>query len=104
MRRKMRQTVAIHMVKKAQQLLSQWENAWVLGGILLLFESVLCALIIWKRPYTKIDWDAYMQVHLNNERVDDAWIRVFMLNSCIICAGSRGPHAARAVELQHDAR
>ena len=52
-------------VQAVQQLLSRWENAWVLGGLLLLFETLLCAIIILKRPYTKIDWDAYMQVQGN---------------------------------------
>eukprot|EP01026_Neomeris_dumetosa_P022717 TRINITY_DN1957_c1_g1_i6.p2 TRINITY_DN1957_c1_g1~~TRINITY_DN1957_c1_g1_i6.p2 ORF type:complete len:404 (+),score=32.81 TRINITY_DN1957_c1_g1_i6:178-1389(+) len=35
--------------------------AWFVGCLILLGELVLCALIIWKVPYTEIDWIAYMQ-------------------------------------------
>ena len=66
-------------VQAVQQLLSRWENAWVLGGLLLLFETLLCAIIILKRPYTKIDWDAYMQVQVNAH--NQMLMLRFLLNS-----------------------
>ncbi|KAJ3166107.1 dolichyl-P-Man:Man(5)GlcNAc(2)-PP-dolichol alpha-1,3-mannosyltransferase [Geranomyces variabilis] len=34
---------------------------WLVGGALLVLETVLCTLIIRKVSYTNIDWDAYMQ-------------------------------------------
>ncbi|TPX20677.1 dolichyl-P-Man:Man(5)GlcNAc(2)-PP-dolichol alpha-1,3-mannosyltransferase [Coccidioides immitis] len=39
--------------------------------LLLLAESVLCSLIVWKIPYTEIDWSTYMQqvsIFLSGER------------------------------------
>eukprot|EP00966_Prymnesium_polylepis_P258669 5974515-Prymnesium_polylepis.1 len=41
--------------------LIDWNYAWWLIAPVLLGETLLCALIIWRVPYTKIDWDAYMQ-------------------------------------------
>ncbi|KAI8921862.1 ALG3 protein-domain-containing protein [Powellomyces hirtus] len=34
---------------------------WVVGGLLLILETLLCVVIIRKVSYTNIDWDAYMQ-------------------------------------------
>ncbi|TPX60518.1 dolichyl-P-Man:Man5GlcNAc2-PP-dolichol alpha-1,3-mannosyltransferase [Powellomyces hirtus] len=34
---------------------------WVVGGVLLILETLLCVVIIRKVSYTNIDWDAYMQ-------------------------------------------
>ncbi|KAI8591927.1 asparagine-linked glycosylation 3 [Geranomyces variabilis] len=34
---------------------------WLVGGALLVLETVLCTLIIRKVSYTNIDWDAYME-------------------------------------------
>eukprot|EP00947_MAST-08B_sp_MAST-8B-sp1_P002245 g2245.t1 len=41
-------------------LLTSWKHAWLLMGGLLAMECVLCGLIITRKAYTKIDWDAYM--------------------------------------------
>ena len=41
--------------------LVDWKHAWWLAVPTLLGEALLCALIIRRVPYTKIDWDAYMQ-------------------------------------------
>ena len=93
----------MNVVKAVQQLLSRWENAWALGGLLLFFESLLCALIIIKRPYTKIDWDAYMQVQVNAH--NQMLMLRFLLNSRgFVFIGSWGSHATRAVGLQSATR
>ena len=39
---------------------TRWSHAAYLVSALLLFEAALCALIIARKPYTKIDWDAYV--------------------------------------------
>ncbi|KAL3427379.1 Dol-P-Man:Man(5)GlcNAc(2)-PP-Dol alpha-1,3-mannosyltransferase 1 [Phlyctema vagabunda] len=42
-----------------------------ISPILLAFDAVLCGLIIWKIPYTEIDWKAYMeqvQQYIDGER------------------------------------
>lgn len=39
----------------------QWRRAAWLGALVVLAEAVLCALVIQRVRYTKIDWDAYMQ-------------------------------------------
>ena len=42
------------------RLLFDWDYCYLLFSLLVLLEVLLGALIILKRPYTKIDWDAYM--------------------------------------------
>jgi alpha-1,3-mannosyltransferase len=51
-------------IELAQQ--RPWD--WVFVALLLLAESILGLLIIWKVPYTEIDWIAYMQ------EVDTWWL------------------------------
>ena len=45
----------------AVRSLVDWKHAWWLIVPILLGEALLCGLIIRRVPYTKIDWDAYMQ-------------------------------------------
>merc|ERR1712166_797814 len=42
------------------RLLFDWDYCHLLLSLLVLLEALLGVLIILKRPYTKIDWDAYM--------------------------------------------
>ncbi|PWY84938.1 alpha-1,3-mannosyltransferase [Aspergillus heteromorphus CBS 117.55] len=47
-----------------------WHTKWI-APLLVLGDAFLCALIIWKVPYTEIDWTTYMQqisLYLNGER------------------------------------
>ena len=36
-------------------------NLMLVSGILLVMESIACMIVVWKVPYTEIDWVAYMQ-------------------------------------------
>ena len=36
-------------------------NLMLMSGILLVMESIACMIVVWKVPYTEIDWVAYMQ-------------------------------------------
>ncbi|ORX35727.1 putative Dol-P-Man:Man(5)GlcNAc(2)-PP-Dol alpha-1,3-mannosyltransferase [Kockovaella imperatae] len=44
-----------------KQLLFDRKYFWLVAGLLLVAEALLGNLIIWRIPYTKIDWPAYMQ-------------------------------------------
>jgi alpha-1,3-mannosyltransferase len=44
-----------------QKLLFDWDYFYILATLLLVGEGLLCALVIYKIPYTEIDWRAYMQ-------------------------------------------
>ncbi|KAI1265628.1 glycosyltransferase [Xylariaceae sp. FL1019] len=35
--------------------------SWLVAPCLFLLDAMLCALVIWKVPYTEIDWKAYME-------------------------------------------
>ncbi|KAI1119606.1 glycosyltransferase [Nemania sp. NC0429] len=35
--------------------------SWLVPPCLFLFDALLCAVVIWKVPYTEIDWKAYME-------------------------------------------
>lgn len=47
--------------KAVERLLFDWRYFTTLAALLLIGEACLCALIIYKIPYTEIDWRAYMQ-------------------------------------------
>ncbi|KAK7554228.1 Lethal(2)neighbour of Tid protein [Phyllosticta citricarpa] len=49
------------LVKKALDISSDPRNARWLCPLLLCADALLCGLIIWKIPYTEIDWKAYME-------------------------------------------
>ncbi|KAL1514780.1 hypothetical protein AB1Y20_003866 [Prymnesium parvum] len=42
-------------------LLVEWKHAHILAAVLLVWELVACVAILKRVPYTKIDWDAYME-------------------------------------------
>ena len=59
------------IVYKALDLFSNPSHTRWIAPLLLVFEAVLCGGIIWKIPYTEIDWATYMkqvEVFLNGER------------------------------------
>ena len=45
----------------AQSVLFDWDFFWLLAAGILAAEAALGTVIVLKRPYTKIDWDAYME-------------------------------------------
>ncbi|RVX66960.1 hypothetical protein B0A52_09084 [Exophiala mesophila] len=60
-----------NLASTIQDLSSNPKHTRWIGPLIIVGEAVLCALIIWKVPYTEIDWSTYMtQVHtfLNGER------------------------------------
>ncbi|WVR06860.1 hypothetical protein IAU60_003896 [Kwoniella sp. DSM 27419] len=61
----------LNLVSLVRSLLLDRRYFWLLAGMILLGEAVLGVLIIWKVPYTKIDFPAYMQqvqMFLDGER------------------------------------
>ncbi|RHZ73930.1 dolichyl-P-Man:Man(5)GlcNAc(2)-PP-dolichol alpha-1,3-mannosyltransferase [Aspergillus turcosus] len=67
-------TVAINIMDLKHMLrdlcMNPRHTRWV-APLLLLGDAVLCALIIWKVPYTEIDWTTYMQqisLYISGER------------------------------------
>ncbi|OCF32940.1 dol-P-Man:Man(5)GlcNAc(2)-PP-Dol alpha-1,3-mannosyltransferase [Kwoniella heveanensis BCC8398] len=54
-----------------RSLLFERKHFWFLAGLICVGEALLSLLVIWKIPYTKIDWPAYMQqvqMFLDGER------------------------------------
>ncbi|KAI1180694.1 glycosyltransferase [Nemania sp. FL0916] len=55
------------LVAKATQLVFDVANgrnrtlSWLVPPSLFLLDALLCAVVIWKVPYTEIDWKAYME-------------------------------------------
>eukprot|EP01025_Chloroclados_australasicus_P000215 TRINITY_DN100_c2_g1_i3.p1 TRINITY_DN100_c2_g1~~TRINITY_DN100_c2_g1_i3.p1 ORF type:complete len:414 (+),score=16.31 TRINITY_DN100_c2_g1_i3:380-1621(+) len=53
-----------HILRQQTQYLNDPHNkhaAWIIASIILVCEIILNSLIIWKVPYSEIDWEAYMQ-------------------------------------------
>ncbi|KAF2808232.1 Lethal(2)neighbour of Tid protein [Mytilinidion resinicola] len=61
----------MNIINQALDLASNPKHARWLSPLLLVVDAVLCGLIIWKIPYTEIDWTTYMQhieLYLKGER------------------------------------
>ncbi|WVF71369.1 hypothetical protein IAT40_006173 [Kwoniella sp. CBS 6097] len=60
-----------NVISLVRALLFDRRYFWFLAGLICVGEALLGSLVIWKIPYTKIDWPAYMQqvqMFLDGER------------------------------------